>query len=214
MRAKAIIFDWDGVIADSLSNHFKIYRGVEKTLGRKMLPKEDDGDFFTADWRNIFREYELNDKKLMKRISEHYLIESRQIHEKTKQFKGIVKVVKELSRNFKLGLVSNNYRELFEPKMQEWGIQGCFAAIVDGHHGTLKPDPGQIIECMKIMNVKPEETIYVGDMEGDVVAGKNAKVKIVVAVTYGWHSHKKLKLAKPDVLVKKPEELSGLKKYK
>ena len=38
-------------------------------------------------------------------------------------------------------------------------------------------------------------------------AARNAKCKMAIAVTFGFHSHEKLLKLKPDVIVHKPEEL-------
>ena len=62
------------------------------------------------------------------------------------------------------------------------------------------------ITCMKRLNSLPEETVYIGDMDGDMMAGRRAGVK-VIGVTWGWHKKEKLEQHKPDLIVESPQEL-------
>ena len=71
---------------------------------------------------------------------------------------------------------------------------------------ALKPDPTALIMCMKLLGVEPNNTIYVGDMDGDIIAGKRAGVK-TIAVTYGYHTPERLAKTKPHHTVASPEQL-------
>ncbi|MDP2750379.1 MAG: HAD family hydrolase [Nanoarchaeota archaeon] len=215
MRAKAIIFDWDGVVADSLPVHFKIYKAVEKRLQKKIMPAHyyKNSDFIDLDWRENLKKVDINDKKTWNKISEIYKKESARLNSEIKPFPGMKRIIIKLSKNFKLGIVSNNYLDVINEKLEEWEMEHYFKAIVDGHFKTNKPHPGQLLECMKKLNVLPEETIYIGDMDGDITTGRNADVKRVIAVTYGWHSHNKLKCFEPDAFFHKPEDMLSLLHY-
>lgn len=58
------------------------------------------------------------------------------------------------------------------------------------------------------MDVKPEEVLFIGDMDHDIQAGKKAGTKTAGILT-GYHSRKKLEQEKPDFIL---ENLSELKK--
>ncbi len=213
MRAKAIIFDWDGVIVDSLPVNFEIYRVIEKKIGRKIFADDATGDDWELDWHGHFKKANIHDEKIHKKAELIYYEEMAKLDKQITLFPEIKKVIEKLSKNYKLGIVSNTGSKVVEKKMNELGIKKFFSVVIGGEFRTIKPDPGQILECMRKLNVKPKETIYIGDMDGDVLAGRNAKVRLVVAVTYGWHSEKKLRNLNPDIVFHSPEELMELAKY-
>lgn len=213
MRVKAIIFDWDGVIVDSLPANLEIYEVIEKKLDKKIFADNANGDDFELDWREHFIRVNIKDEKTHKRAAAIYHEELKKLEKDIKLFPGIEKVINVLNKNYKLGIVSNTNSEAIERKMNELGIKKYFNVIIGGEFSTLKPNPGQVIECMRRLGVRAEETIYIGDMDGDVTTGRNAGVKMVVAVTYGFHSEKKFKNLNPDIILNAPEELMELAKY-
>jgi phosphoglycolate phosphatase len=59
-------------------------------------------------------------------------------------------------------------------------------------HALEQIDKNEVImEIMNINSFKPRETIYIGDMEHDIDAGKKAGV-ITVAVSFGYNLKKAL----------------------
>lgn len=213
MRAKAIIFDWDGVIADTLPVNFQIYRVIEKKIGKKIFADDATGDDWELDWHGHFKKANIHDEKTYKKAELIYYEEMARLDKQITLFPGIKEVLKQLSKKYKLAIVSNTGSKVVKKKLGDFEIKDYFTAVIGGEFHTIKPDPGQIHECMRKLNVKPEETIYIGDMDGDVLAGRNAKVKLVAAVTYGWHSEKRLKNLNPDIVFHSPEELMELAKY-
>ena len=103
-------------------------------------------------------------------------------------FPEIKTVLKKLyEMGLKIGIASNNQKEVIEKYLVKYGIREFADALVSGEEIThLKPDPQIITLCLKKLGTDAENAVYVGDMDYDMDAGKNAGVK-VVAVTYGWH---------------------------
>jgi phosphoglycolate phosphatase-like HAD superfamily hydrolase len=56
--------------------------------------------------------------------------------------------------------------------------------------------------------VDAKDAAFIGDMDGDIVCGKAAKIGKIIAVTYGFHLKHRLKDA--DVIIDSPEELLTL----
>nr|WP_086938797.1 HAD-IA family hydrolase [Thaumasiovibrio occultus] len=46
-----------------------------------------------------------------------------------------------------------------------------------------KPHPEPLLHCAKIMAVEPDKIAYIGDIEGDMIAAKNASMQGIIA---GW----------------------------
>jgi phosphoglycolate phosphatase len=204
---KAFIFDFDGVLFDSLETLFKVYDEFNKRHGNLMdihaMPK---GDFFEVNWKMNLKEKGLDEKYFPVLLKLYH-----EIHEELrgdlKPFPGVKEMLHDLKEHgCKMGLVSNNHNSIIIERLKAHGLFAYFDVIVDNTHPVTKPDPGQLIHCMQQMNVKPEETAYIGDMRGDIETGRRAGVK-TVAVTYGWHTSEKLQKENPYHVIHKPEEL-------
>lgn len=65
----------------------------------------------------------------------------------------------------------------------------CTLGVLDVDNA--KPEPDMILKGMEILEVSPEETIYVGDTEADMMSAKAAKVR-GVGMTTGNNDHSSL----------------------
>ena len=84
------------------------------------------------------------------------------------------------------GIVTNKPAWLTEPLLENLTISIPAKCVVSGD--TLpqrKPDPEPLLHACEICGCKPEETIYVGDAERDIVAGKRAGMHSLIAL-YGY----------------------------
>ena len=63
-----------------------------------------------------------------------------------------------------------------------------------------KPSPEPLLHICKELNVKPAETLMVGDTELDIQCGKSAGSK-TCGVLYGYRTKIQLEKEKPDFLI-------------
>lgn len=205
---KAVIFDWDGVIADSLEVQFKVTKEICRICDKKFPFKssEDMRHGFIEPYYDLYESFGFEWSKDEKCIIDNYKRLSKE--NKIPVFKDVIEVVKKLKKNdVFLAIASNNKEDVLSHKIEENNLQGIFDIVITEDQITrIKPDP----ECINVIllkyNLKPEEVLYVGDMPADVQAAKNAGVKSV-AVTWGWIHKEKLEKEQPDFLIEKPEEL-------
>lgn len=82
-------------------------------------------------------------------------------------------VLRNLKKNYRLGLVSNFYGNL-EEMCTSIGLSGFFDVMIDSEkEGIEKPHPGIFSLALKKMNAYPENTYVVGDSyERDIVPAK------------------------------------------
>lgn len=84
------------------------------------------------------------------------------------------------------GIVTNKHERFTTPLVQSMGLDKRAHATVSGDTTEFaKPHPAPILHAAKLSNVNPLESIYVGDDERDIVAGKAAGMK-TVAAAYGY----------------------------
>lgn len=202
---KAVIFDYDGVIADSLPVVFQIYDRIGEHFGIKEFKNLKDGNFFDVHWPSHFNKVGVTSKETLDQAEKFFAEELAKLNKQIELFENVDFIVKSLSKKYKLGIVSNAIKVSIEQKLKEKNLLHYFSAIIGHEHKVLKPDPRQLMICMELMGVKPEETVYIGDMEGDILAARNAKLNKVIGASYGYHSPHRLKNA--DIIVDRPEML-------
>jgi putative hydrolase of the HAD superfamily len=123
---------------------------------------------------------------------------------------GAVPVVEELSRKFKLGVVSNGFTDVQYRKLEAMGLRDLFSCIVlSEEFGIRKPNPGIFHQAALLLHMQPQECLYVGDSyTNDVIGGKNAGMLVCWFNRDGQKiPHEKIK---PDYIITKIEELPGL----
>jgi HAD superfamily hydrolase (TIGR01509 family) len=74
----------------------------------------------------------------------------------------------------RLGVVSNSDGRVAEA-LRAAGLEQYFDVIIDSMHaGVEKPDPAIFRPALEALDVRPEETVYVGDLYDVDVAGARA----------------------------------------
>jgi len=106
---------------------------------------------------------------------------------RTQPYPGMVSVLDALSeRGVQWGIVTNKLRFLAEPLVAEVGIAQDCAVVIGGDCAShSKPHPAPINLAMARMGATAADTVYVGDAEKDIVAGRAAGT-CTVAVTWGY----------------------------
>ena len=89
---------------------------------------------------------------------------------------GVRRVIEELAKGFKLGVVSNGFPDVQYGKLDSLRIRDRFGCIVLSEEvGLNKPDPGIFKHAASLLNVQPSVCLYVGDLfDMDIVGAKGA----------------------------------------
>jgi pyrophosphatase PpaX len=205
---RTVIFDWDGVIADSTEIHHEFMKYCCASLN-KNYPFKTKEEFIMSNpppypqfYYNLgFTEEDLKKQGVMFKV---YMI-----NQKIPLVKGIVDVLYKFRKNgYKIGLVTSNVSNIVENALKQNGVgTDVFNSIIDiNRTKKLKPDPEPLILCLKKLNETPQTSAYVGDLESDIHAAKAAGMKSI-GVTWGWGTKERLIAAKADFIVNKPMKL-------
>jgi len=102
----------------------------------------------------------------------------------TRLFAGMEQVLNTLAANtIPWGIVTNKPAWLTDPLMAALPLPQHSSCIVSGDTCTHnKPHPEPILHACKLLNATPSKTLYVGDAERDLVAGKAADNTTVCAL--------------------------------
>lgn len=89
---------------------------------------------------------------------------------------GAVPLVKELSRQFIVGVVSNGLPDVQYRKLEAMNLQQVLSCIVLSEEiGIRKPDPRIFHHAARLLQLQPSECLYVGDSyASDVVGAKTS----------------------------------------
>lgn len=119
--------------------------------------------------------------------------------------------LQKLKQKYKLGAVSDFlYPPVLRKMFQKFKLAGYFEAIViSAEVGWRKPHPAIFQTALKLLEVGPQETIFVGDsIRRDIVPAKKLGMRVILIDLRGKISTDKLREdEKPDVIISKLEDV-------
>jgi len=104
-----------------------------------------------------------------------------------KLFEGVAEVLESIElRGLKWGVVTNKPSRFTVPLIQALGLAQRATCIVSGDDCERpKPHPDTLILASQLADVAPQQCVYVGDAERDIIAGHAAGMSTIVAM-YGY----------------------------
>jgi phosphoglycolate phosphatase len=202
---KLFLFDFDGVLMESLDVYEKIVSlslekiGKPLTRGREEFLELFEGNFYES---LVKRGVDL--KEFME-ASGNLL--SRLNYDEIKPVLAMIPVLKEMQKKNILLLISSNDSGTIKGVLKRFHFGDYFQEILGSDFMFSKRD--KMLYAKNKFGIAPEDIYYIGDTTGDIMEGKLAGVK-TVGVTWGWHSKEKIALAKPDYLFDNPIDLLQL----
>jgi HAD superfamily hydrolase (TIGR01662 family) len=127
---------------------------------------------------------------------------------------GMKSVVENLvAAGIKLGIVTSTSREQVGfklKKLKQNNTLGHFKAIVTTSDvARQKPAPDPMAECCRQLDVKPENSVYIGDSRSDIQSGRSAGMK-TIAVLSGFDDLRALSREFPDALISSVADLGTI----
>tara|TARA_B100001123_G_scaffold450778_1_gene623689 strand:- start:69200 stop:69904 length:705 start_codon:yes stop_codon:yes gene_type:complete len=154
-----IIFDFDGVIADTEPLHLKAYQevlaGTAMNLDSKSYFKHYLGYDDVGVFSNVAKDqdHSLNDSELRKLIDEKSKVFQTLVKQNNVLFPYADSCIRELAETVPLGIASGALHEEIELILETYGLRRYFGAIVaaDDVHKS-KPAPDTYIKTVQLLN--------------------------------------------------------------
>lgn len=110
------------------------------------------------------------------------------LHEPTLIFDGVNDLIVQIvQRGLLWGVVTNKSERFTLPMAKTTPLFVGASAVVSGDTTAhMKPHPAPLLEAVSRLALSPEQCIYVGDDERDIMAGRAAGMAGTVAANYGY----------------------------
>ena len=212
MKYKAVIFDLDGTLLDTLQD---LADSVNEALSHLGFPTHGVEAYknFIGEGRDVLAFRVLPDHhrdnatitQLVELISEEY---SNRWADNTVLYNGVPDLLDELTiRDVGIAVLSNkphNFTEIIVSKMLS---QWYFAAVVGTSPSVIKkPDPAAALHIAQQLGIHPTEFLYLGDSGVDMKAAVGADMYPVGAL-WGFRSAEELLSNGAKALITYPGEL-------
>lgn len=208
---KAVVFDSDGTLIDSVTVILGAYGYVAQTFN---LPAPSEAAIREQlRWsyplpqilQTFFPAIPVED---LLRANGEYI---QQNATAIPAFKGIKELLTDLhSAGLKLAIVTGGNHKVHD-LMRHHGFDHMFTSIVHSDRVSLsKPNPEGFLLALQECAVDPSEAIMVGDSPNDILAGKNGRAAITIGICHGHGSKADLQAADADYVAADVNELKTL----
>ncbi len=201
---KAIIFDLDGTLADSITVGIDIVN--ELKVIQRPLTREDYERAKNLTIPAILKEFGVPLWRAPHILMKGRAALTKRIHE-IPFFEGMDEAIYELAKDYRLFVMSSNSLVNVQKFLELHKVREPFEQIYGG---------AGIFSKAKVLNrvvkqhaLDRQQTYYVGDEVRDVVAAKKAGLKSI-SVTWGFNGEQILSTQNPDHIVHTPQELQAI----
>jgi pyrophosphatase PpaX len=213
-KIKGVIFDLDGTLIDSLETYTQALNQGIKKFDLAPVSKEELASLLNTAMpleqmlQQLFPA-QLKDRQdrldCIKEIVKAY----QKLEQNVPPKPGAAQILSSLKeRGLKVGIVTGRTTS-GETKWQELrrlNINQFIDVMITGAEAERKPAPEGIIKCAQELGISPEDCVFVGDSQADIITGKAAGV-MTIAITSGVAQESILSQASPDAIVDSLAEL-------
>lgn len=203
-KYKVIGFDLDGTLINTLpdltlvANAMFLEAGLPTVTQAKVLTWVGKGaDIFfqnaIAHTGKIFQAEELTKMRMsFDKYYATYVCEESTLYPDVKETLEALK-----AKGYPLVVITNKPTKLVEPVLSAFGIYHLFDETLGGQSlPKIKPHPDPMFFICEKFGIIPQELLFVGDSENDVIAAKAAGCD-VVGLTYGYNYNVPIEQSNP-----------------
>lgn len=191
MSYKAVLFDMDGTLLDTLEDLCDSTNHALAQMGYPLRGIEEIRRFIGNGAEKQIRRAVpegTSEGKIMETLAAFRTYYQDHCQIKTKVYDGLLDVLSELKeKGVKMAVVSNKPDAAVKKLSREYFGDRLDYAIGPSDGVRCKPYPDMAEEALKALGVEKKDAVFVGDSEVDVQTGLNAGLD-VIAVSWGFRS--------------------------
>lgn len=182
MDIKAVLFDFDGTLADTLPLTFHAFKHVFHKYDNREVSTDEIISMFGPTEDEIIAKNFVNKDHVEEGIREYYEI-YREGHESqlnsANEIENLLKHIK--SKNIKMGVITGKSTKALHISLESLHFSHFFDILITGDDvQEAKPNPEGILTALTFLEVSKDEAVFIGDSNADIKAGKSAGL-----ITYG-----------------------------
>jgi phosphoglycolate phosphatase len=209
---RAVIFDLDGTLVDSLADIAESMNTVLVSMGFPAHPLADYrrfvGDGMAMLARRVLPADRVDDATVEECVARLRKVYAGRATQRTAPYDGIPELLGGLaSRGIRMAVLSNKPHDLTVKLVQQLFPRSPFEAVFGERPGIpRKPDPAGALEIAAMLGLDPSDFLYVGDTPTDVATARAAGM-CAAGASWGFRDAEELTAAGAPVIVKSPAEV-------
>jgi beta-phosphoglucomutase len=183
MPLKAVLLDFDGVIAETANHHIAAWQRTLSTLGWQISDEVaarsteiDDRDFLVE----LFAGRGIVSHKIEEWVRRKQILTVQMLKESPRLYPGVVELIRLLGAKAKLAVVSGTWRENIQVVLGAAGLYDCFETIVGKEDVTsVKPAPDAYLLALKQLRVPATAAVAIEDSPSGLLSARAAGIRVV-----------------------------------
>jgi beta-phosphoglucomutase len=214
---KAVIFDWDGTLADTKQAVVQSFQKVLVEIGCIVTDRFVERLMGVGTKNTLEKALKRCNMKFDDETLENLVrdkVESQvELFEKVNLFDGATELLNEMQGRTKIALATMSSRKVIDKLLPAKKIEGCFDVVVtEDDVSKPKPEPEVFLVSAAKLGVDTEDCVVLEDSVFGVRAAKEAKMKCI-AVPSGAYSGEELQEEEPDLMVDALTEKERILKF-
>ncbi len=183
MPPKAILLDFDGVIADTENHHIAAWQRTLSALGWQVSDEVaarsaevDDREFLVE----LFAGRGIVSQKIDDWVLRKQILTVQMLKDSPRFYPGAVELIRLLHGKAKLAVVSGTWRENIKALLGTADLDDCFEAIVGKEDVTsLKPAAEAYLLGLKKLRVSARSAVAIEDSPAGLAAARAAGIRVI-----------------------------------
>lgn len=200
---QAIIFDVDGTILDTEQ---AILRSLQRTLleeTQKEYAFEELRFALGIPGKDTLQRLNVDD---IEKVHQKWSAAVLDFSQEVSVFPNLEAVIQSLAcKPFQLGIVTSKTRQEVTDEFDPFGLSDYFTQIISASDTEQhKPHPEPLLTCLELLQVAPEDAIYIGDSIYDLQCAKQAGAKFALAL---WGAKTTKGYEEADYFLQEPSDI-------